>query len=118
MQINREALDAEEYGLPRPTAKIIPLRRDAWFIEAAQRYIPDAERGRHVLKVTLPAIPVAVFTLAFLFGYIMTILGAAGNVHAIDPTPALIGAFIMTLIITLLCGVIYRGYRHVAGIDD
>ncbi|MBA3825321.1 MAG: hypothetical protein H0X24_15660 [Ktedonobacterales bacterium] len=118
MQINREEIDGEAYGLPRPPAKIIPLRRDAWFIEAAQRYIPDAERGRHFLKVTLPAIPVAVFTLAFLFGYVMTILGAAGNPHNIDPTPALIGALIITLVITLLCGVIYRGYRHVAGIDD
>jgi hypothetical protein len=114
MQMNRE----EDYAVPRLPAKIIPLRRDAWFIEAAERYIPDAERGRHFLKVTLPAIPVAVFTLSFLFGYVMSIVGAEGKAPAIDPTPALIGAFIITLVVTLLCGAIYRGYRHVAGIDD
>ncbi len=118
MQIHQEKSTPDDYALSRPSAKIIPLRRDAWFIEAARRYIPDAERGRHFLKVTLPAIPVAVFTLAFLFGYVMTILGAAGNPHAIDPTPALIGALVITLLISLLCAVIYRGYRHVAGIDD
>ena len=113
MQINRD-----EYAPPRPPAKIIPLHRDAWFIEAVNRYIPDVERGRHFLKVTLPAIPVAVFTLAFLFGYVMTILGASGHSRAIDPTPALVGSLIITFVVTLLCAAIYRGYCHIAGIDN
>lgn len=95
------------------SAKIIPLRRDAWYVSAIANAISDAERGRHFLKVTLPAIPVAVFTLTFLFGYLLSVATAP----EVSPVAALIGAFAITLLISLLCIAIYGGYRHVARLN-
>jgi hydrogenase/urease accessory protein HupE len=94
----------------KTTAKIIPLRRDAWYLSAIANAISDAERGRHYLKVTLPAIPVAVFTLTFLFGYMVSV----ASMPSPSPLAALIGAFAITTLISLLCIGIYSGYRHVA----
>jgi hypothetical protein len=99
-----------------PPAKIIPLRRDAWYLAAVAAHISDAERGRHFLKVTLPAIPVAVFTLTFLFGYLLSLTAGTGTVHGANPLPALVGALALTVIISFLCIAIYGGYRHVAGL--
>ncbi len=100
------------------SAKIIPLRRDTWYMAAVAAYISDAERGRHFLKVTLPAIPVAVFTLTFLFGYILSLAAGPATTSGANPLPALIGALALTLLVSFLCVAIYGGFRHVAGLTD
>lgn len=99
----------EEPRVTHTPAKIIPLRSGDWLATSAM--LTDAERGRHYLKVTLPAIPVVVFTLTFLFGYLM---GHAS--FGEDPTPALIGALLITMLVCMLCAAIYGGFRHVAGL--
>jgi hypothetical protein len=106
---------SEEHAV-RTAAKIIPLRRDSWYMAAVAAYISDAERGRHFLKVTLPALPVAVFTLTFLFGYLLGLINSDGARTGSDPLPALIGALAITAITSLLCVAVYSGYRHVAGL--
>ncbi len=107
---------SEEHAAERTPAKIIPLRRDPWYMAAVAAYISDAERGRHFLKVTLPALPVAVFTLTFLFGYLLALFTNDGARSGVDPLPALIGALAITALTSLLCIAIYSGYRHVAGL--
>jgi hypothetical protein len=102
----------DDHAALQTPAKIIPLRRGEWLIVPPT--LSEAERGRHFLKVTLPAIPVAVFTLTFLFGYLLSVSGHTS--FGVDPTPALIGAFLITMLVSLLCAFIYTGFRHVAGL--
>jgi hypothetical protein len=103
----------EAPAVGKTTAKILPLRRDAWYLASIANAISDAERGRHFLKVTLPAIPVAVFTLTFLFGYLVSVVTSP----IVSPLAALIGATAITILISLLCIGIYSGYRHVARLN-
>ncbi|MBF6592553.1 MAG: hypothetical protein IVW57_18740 [Ktedonobacterales bacterium] len=100
-------------------AKIIPIRRDAWLL-AESRPLPvaDRERGRHFLKVTLPAIPVAVFTLTFLLAYFLRAGDGSAQNGFIDPLPALLMALMLTGVMCVLCAAIYSGYKHVTGISD
>ena len=104
----------EENTVLQLTAKIIPLHPGEWLRTSAA--LSDAERGRHFLKVTLPAIPIVVFTLTFLFGYAMNFVGK--TTYNSDPTPALIGAFLITMLVCLLCAGIYSGFRQVAGLRN
>ncbi len=104
---------------PVTTAKIIPLYRDAWLQSGIYRQLLNpSERGRHFLKVTLPAIPITVFTLTFLLVYFVDGIDAMQMRHSINPMPALIGASGMAIIVGTLCTAIYSGFRHVAGLID
>lgn len=111
-------IDQRERAAMPAMGKIIPLRRDGWLVaETFRAPVADRERGRHFLKVTLPAIPVAIFTLTFLLGYFL----GAGNMNAprvIDPVPALGMALVLTGVVSLLCVAIYSGYRHVTGLNN
>jgi len=99
-----------------PLAKIIPIHRDTWVM---QRSLASAsERGRHYLKVTLPAIPVLVFTMTFLMIYFIEVGDAAQMHEPINPAPALLGALMITFAVAALCAAIYTGFRHVAGLAD
>ena len=104
---------------PVTTAKIIPLYRDAWLQSGVyRRLLNPSERGRHFLKVTLPAIPITVFTLTFLLVYFVDGIDALRMRHSIDPMPALVSALGMAIIVGTLCTAIYSGFRHVAGLMD
>lgn len=101
-------------ALAPTTAKIIPLRRDGWLVvEQAVRASSPAERGRHFLKVTLPAIPVVVFLLTFLLCYAMEASDASRVGRAINPLPTLLGALALAGILLGVCALIYHGYRQV-----
>jgi hypothetical protein len=111
-------VDQTERAPVATMAKIIPIRRDAWLVSGIwQAPATDRERGRHFLKVTLPAIPVAVFTLTFLLGYF---LGAGDLAHPrfADPLPVLLTAIILTAVVSGLCVAIYSGYKHVTGLTE
>jgi hypothetical protein len=100
------------------SAKIIPLRIDRWSHVEALTPSVRADHGRHFLKVTLPSIPVAVFTLAFLLSYCLEATNATHAGRPIDPAPALLGSLAITAVISALCISIYSGFRHVAGLDE
>lgn len=98
--------------------KVLPFRVGHWteaHAETATESQP-AERGRHYLKIALPAVPVAVFTLSFIICYVVGI--SASNGQTIDPLPALLGSLVMTSIIGVLCIAIYIGYLGVTGFGD
>lgn len=99
-------------------AKIIPLRVERW--EAVERVVVRThyDQGRHFLKVALPAVPVAVFTLVFLLCYCIAATDATRVNRPIDPAPPFFGSLIITIIISALCASIYSGYRHVTGLNN
>ena len=102
----------------RPSAKIIPLRPDTWLVESATEVAAEIERGRRYLKLTLPSIPVAVFTLTFLLCYLIEANDSLGSERPLDPAPALLSAGLMTMLVGGLCAGIYSGFRHVTGLRD
>lgn len=99
-------------------AKIIPLRANLNLAQMPDLPTVRLDHGRHFLKVTLPAVPVAVFTLAFLLSYFIGATDATRAGQRIDPVPALIGSLALTAVISALCISIYSGFRHVAGLQD
>ncbi len=109
---------SHDIPVARPPAKIIPLFRDRWLLNDSPQPGAQIEHARHFLKVTLPAIPVAVFTMAFLICYFVSASDATKSGHTIDPTPAIIGSVTITTIVSALCMSIYQGFRHVAGLRN
>lgn len=112
------SIEQHEHIAAPPSAKIIPLRPESWLLAERDSFAPPAERGRHFLKVTLPAIPVAVFTLTFLSCYALEASDATQAGRAIDPLPVLLSTIGLTIVVGGLCALIYRGYRHIAGLPD
>ena len=111
------SVDAEKHVTTLPATKVIPLYREAWLADIYKHSLaPANERGRHFLKVTLPAIPVTVFTLTFLLIYFIGAIDATSNHRPMDPIPALIGASGMAIIVGGLCMAIYVGFLHVVGL--
>ncbi len=107
----------EEFSI---AAKIIPLRTEEWLRrEGFPPILAPAEQGRHFLKITLPAIPIAVFTLTFLLAYFIEANDAIGHGGStIDPLPALLGSLALTAVVAALCASIYSAYCHVTGIRN
>jgi hypothetical protein len=100
-----------------PSAKIIPLRPD-YHPPIAPPGDLASERGRRFLKITLPAIPVAVLTVTFLLVYAISARDAMLARRAINPLPAVICTLALTALTAGLCGIIYAGFRQVTGLSD
>lgn len=95
-----------------PTANVSPIRSGVWRREALDATASGAERGRHYLKVTLPAIPIVTFTITFLL-IDMLLMDPATN-----PAPALLVAGIVAIVTGVLCVAIYSGFLHTAGLHQ
>ncbi len=74
--------------------------------------IPDGARGhqaRRFLKVLLPSIPVAAFSIDFLYAYITQASADLANNRPIDATHPFYGALLLALVLSLMCIFIYHG---------
>lgn len=91
--------------------KIVPLQRPWWGSSLVETDVAMMrERGRHFLKIALPAIPVTVFSFTFLMVYIFDAQNDLLNNVSINPLPALFGAIMLTIMVCAVCVAIYIGY--------
>ncbi len=94
-----------------PSSKIVALQRPWWGNSLVE---PDVvvvrDRGRHFLKIALPAIPVTVFSFTFLMLYVIDAQNDLINNLSINPLPALFCAVLLTMMVSGICAVIYVGY--------
>jgi|GEM_PF-3450001 len=104
---------------PPMLSKVTPIHSD-FSISSIQEIASFSaiQRGRHYLKVMLPAIPVATFILTFLVGYLTEVKNASANNRPIDPSVAMAGAIGLTIVMGLICTIIYMGFRQVTGLTD
>jgi hypothetical protein len=102
----------------RSSAKIIPLYyQDSGIYETDKDTSNAGERGRHYLKIVLPAIPIAVLTLTFLIDYLIEVGDAILSKRTINPETPILATIVITAVVSFLCIVIYIGYQRITGTD-
>ena len=74
--------------------------------------VPVSTRGnqaRRFLKVLLPSIPLAAFSIDFLYAYITQASADLADNRPIDATHPFYGALLLALVLSLMCIFIYHG---------
>lgn len=73
--------------------------------------------ARHFLKFMLPGVPIVVFVMSFVFGYVVVGVHTTppdGGVNVpLDPAQPLLGAFLLALATGVFCSFIYWGFVRI-----
>jgi hypothetical protein len=70
-------------------------------------------QARRFLKVLLPSIPLAAFSIDFLYAYITQASADLADNRPIDATHPFYGALLLALTISLMCIFIYHGVMKI-----